>query len=158
MKMRNSIMLYVAWFSLILIIGVYLFAYSKQPDFQNGVIIIKIMGSSVGYKLWGMLTVLLLLIAFLYLFLRVFLIPTKHLSIYLIALCIGVIFIFLLNHITYGWTTYPPLTALEKNQLTDQEYDWILLCLKGIIATAMAILVYRWYRLNINSLKTSLPK
>lgn len=158
MRKRKSITFYIIYFCLALIIGGSLFALLWQPGFEYGVISIKIMDSYVGYNLWLFLTSVLLLITFIYFFTRVFRSSAKQTTAFIIALVAGVIFIVLLDHITYGWTSYPPLSSLGRSQLTAEKYSLILLSVKGIIAIAIAFLLLRWSKLKNNDANPSLPK
>jgi hypothetical protein len=158
MRKHKSIPFYIVYFCLTLIIGSSLFALLWQPSFEHGVISIKIMDSYVGYNLWGFLISVLLLLAFIYFFIRTFNSSVKQKTSYVIALVAGVIFILLLDHITYGWTSYPPLSPLGIKQLTAEKYDQILLSIKGIVAIAIAFLLFRWYKQKNNAANTGLPK
>ena len=66
----------------------------------------------------------------------------------IIALIAGVLFIFVINHITYGWTYYPPLNALGQSGLTVEKYNSILLSIQSIISIAIAFLLFKWYKLK----------
>ena len=158
MKKRKSISYYIVWFCVTLIIGSSLFALIWQPSFEHGVISIKIMDSYVGYNLWGFLTSLLLLLAFVYFFIKSFRSSTKLKSVTIAALLSGVLFIFLLGQITYGWTSYPPLSSLGQSQLTRERYNLLVLSIQGILIIAMIFLLFRWYREKDNADNTSLPK
>jgi hypothetical protein len=141
-----------------LIFGVGLFALIWQPGFEQGVISIKIMDSYVGYSLWGFFAAALLLVAFIYLFARAFRTRPKQAPAYIAPLLIGTVFIFLLNNITYGWTSYPSLSSLGKNQLTVDKYTLILLSIQGVMVIGMVFLLLRWLRLKNNSVNTGQSK
>lgn len=158
MRKRKPIPFYIVCFCLTLIIGSSLFALIWQPSFEHGVISIKIMDSYVGYSLWGFVTSVLLLLAFIYFFAKTFRPSVKQKTVTIAALIAGVLFIFLLNQITYGWTSYPPLSSLGRSQLTVEKYNLILLSIQSIIAIAMAFLLFRWYRLKNNAANTGLSK
>src|ERR1044071_9623093 len=113
MRKPKTIPFYVVCFCLTLIVGSSLVALIWQPGFEQGIISIKIMDSYVGYNLWGFLTSVLLLLAFIYSFAKTFCSSAKQKATIITALVAGVLFIFLLNHITYGWTSYWPLTSLN---------------------------------------------
>lgn len=151
MRKRKSIPFYIVCFCLTLIIGSSLFALIWQPGFEHGFMSIKIMNSYVSYNLWGLLTSVLLLSAFIYSFAKTFHSSKKQKTAFITAFVTGVLFISLLNHITYGWTSYPPLSSLGKNQLTVEKYNTILISVQSIIAVAMAFLLFRWYKLKINA-------
>ena len=116
------------------------------------------MDSYVAYNLWRFLTSVLLLITFIYFFGKTLHSSSSHKLSFIIALLAGVVFILLLDHITYGWTSYPPLSVFGKNQLTAEKYNLVLLFIKIIIAIAIAFLLFRRYKLKSDGVDKGLPK
>lgn len=158
MRKRKSISFYIVCFCLTLIVVSSLYALLWQPSFEYGVISIKIMDSYVAYNLWGFLISVLLLIIFIYFFLRICLLPRRDKPAFITALLAGVIFIFLLDNITYGLTSYPPLASLGMCQLTADKYNLILVFIKSILILAIAFLLFRWYKLKNNAANGNFPK
>jgi len=141
MRKRKSIPFYIVCFCLALIAGSSLFAVLWQPSFEHGIISIKIMDSYVAYNLWGFLASVLLLAIFIYFTVRICRTPRRDKLSFFTALTAGFVFIFLLNYITYGWTSYPPLAPLGFKQLTAEKYSQILLVIQGIVVGVIAFLI-----------------
>jgi cytochrome bd-type quinol oxidase subunit 2 len=158
MRKRKSIPFYIVYFCLALIAGSSLFAVLWQPSFEDGIISIKIMDSYVAYNLWGFLASVLLLAIFIYFTIRICRSSKRDKPAFFTALTAAFIFIFLLNYITYGWTSYPPLAPLGLKQLTAEKYNQILLVIKGIVVTAIAFLIFRWFKLKADAANTSFVK
>jgi heme/copper-type cytochrome/quinol oxidase subunit 1 len=158
MRKRKSIPFYIVCVCLALIVTSCLYALLWQPSFEHGVISIKIMGSKVGYSLWGFMTALLLLIVFILLSTKVFRSPKEDKPSFIVALLAGIGLIILLGQITYGWTTYPSLSFLERSQLTAEKYGMMMLSIKSLIAIGVAFLVYKWYKQKDTAANTGLPK
>jgi cytochrome bd-type quinol oxidase subunit 2 len=151
MRKRKSIPFYIVCFCLALIIGSSLFAVLWQPSFEHGIISIKIMDSYVAYNLWGFLGSVVLLVIFMYFTIRVCRFQKRDKPAFFTALLAGFIFIFLLDYITYGWTSYPPLAPLGIKQLTAEKYNLILLVIKGIVIAAIAFLIFKWFKLKTDA-------
>ncbi len=155
MRQRKSIPFYIVCFCLALILCSGLFAMLWQQSFKHGIIYVKIMDSNVAYNLWGFLASILLLITFIYFFIKFYRFPRRDKPAFFAALSAGSIFIFLLDFITYGWTSYPPLAPLGLKELTVEKYNVILLVIKSLIVVAIAFLLFRWFKLKNNAANTA---
>ena len=151
MRKRKSIPFYIVCFCLALIAGSSLFALLWQPGFEQGIITIKIMDSIVAFHLWRFFASVLLLLIFIYFFVKTYRYPKKEKPAFVTALSAGLIFILLLDHITYGWTSYPSLAPLGIRQLTLEKYNLVRSVIKSIIVIAIAFLLFRWYKPANNS-------
>ncbi|ANE50446.1 hypothetical protein [Flavisolibacter tropicus] len=116
------------------------------------------MDSYVAYNLWGFFVSVLLLIIFIYFFVRLYYSPRRDKAAFITALSTGIVFIFLIDYITYGWTSYPPLASLGISQLTEEKYNLILLVIKSIMAIAIVLLFFRWYKLKNSAANTGSVK
>lgn len=135
-----------------------MFAMLWQPSFEHGIISIKIMDSYVAYNLWGFLASVLLLVIFICFTIRICRSQRRDKAAFFTALIAGFVFIFLLNFITYGWTSYPPLAPLGIKQLTAEKYSQMLLVIQGIVVVAIALLIFRWFKLKTDAANTSFVK
>lgn len=117
-----------------------------QPGFAEGFISIRILGGDVHFMLGRFLLAALLLLLLLFCVVNAWR-WKKRLTVNLAlgALSAGIL-MYLLDHLTYGWTAYSPFAFPKPYPTPFEKLNTIFLSIKVAAGGAVAFLLYAWIR------------
>ena len=155
-KRSKSIPYYIVVVCLCLIFGSMIAVYVWQI-FEDGVVSIVIQGSSVGFDTPIFLAVLFSLIGFVILAILNFRNKKVKTLIRISALLFGLLFIFSLGYLSFGWTSYAPIVP-SRGSFSPNFLFAILLGLKIAVVVTMLLIIFRWFKTRRIADNIGIPK
>lgn len=142
-RKKKSIAFWIVVVCLTLIFVSMFLSLIWQEGFTSGIARITVKGGSVGFNLWKLVMVAVLLIIQLRVAIRSRrkwpeVVWTGVIG----CLCSAAVF-YLIDRSVYGWTSYPPLSSLGHAQLTYDDLQTRLWFVKGLSAVLALLAMWR---------------
>ena len=157
MVQLKHILIQLAWLVLTLFFSILIILIFWEWNFQYHFITVKILHTSVGFSVLGLILSAWLMVSCVIFSIKEFWTRQNSIVGKSIAIIAGISFIISMNYLDAGWTSYPPLEAFGQKQLTFEIFKQGILILQIISGVFMAILLFWWIQKTCTAANIALP-